>query len=88
MTSLKRIEQERIDKVVNAFAVEMKAKLFECVDKGKTGWDNKFDLPDNSILQKIQEKITVKNPETQCIDIANYAMFLWYRKTIEDENVT
>ena len=67
-------EIDRLNRVVDDFASEMKARLREQAIKGYRGWD------DPDYYQKITEMMMQHASVTpgQEIDAANLAMILWY----------
>lgn len=67
-------EIDRLNRVVDDFAIEMKARLHEQAIKGYRGWDE----PDH--YQQITEMMMKHAAVTsgQEVDAANLAMILWY----------
>ena len=71
-------EIERLYRVVDEFADEMKARLHEQAIRGYRGWDD----PQNyrRMLEMMIEHAEVS--EGQEVDAANLAMILWYLRRI------
>jgi len=67
-------EIERLNKVVDDFATEMKARLSEQAIKGCRGWDN----PDNYYQIKSMMIQHASVSAGQEVDAANLAMILWF----------
>ena len=67
-------EIQRLDRVVDDFALEMKARLREQAVRGYRGWDD----PEN--YQKICEMMMEHSGvlSGQEVDAGNLAMILWY----------
>lgn len=71
-------ELQDLDALVDAFALALKAKLHQKYAEGFRGWNKRwFDL--DQIKQHLWEHIDKGDP----IDIANYALFWWYKITTE-----
>ncbi|MEA3421671.1 MAG: hypothetical protein U9Q97_08365 [Acidobacteriota bacterium] len=71
-------EQEKIEKAVDEFATAMKEKLFEKANEGFTGWDTMYIRQLKTMLgEHVIAQLVYGDEE---IDIANYCMFLRYRK--------
>lgn len=67
-------EIKKLDRLVGAFAIEMKARLRDQAIRGYRGWD------DPASYRRITEMV-VKHTATspgQEVDAANLAMILWY----------
>lgn len=64
-------EKEKLDKLVDSFAAEMKKKLHEKLKKGITGWDSReFKIQfTHRVLDNLLEK--------KMVNVANYAAMLW-----------
>jgi hypothetical protein len=60
---------------VDAFAVAMKAKLSEARSKGRGGWQNKDDCPQQRLSDMLRAHVAKGDPR----DVANFAMFLHQR---------
>ncbi|MCI0734340.1 MAG: hypothetical protein L0Y38_11040 [Methylococcaceae bacterium] len=72
-------EIKRLNRVVEAFATEMKARLREQAIRGCRGWD------DPASYQRITEtmmKHAAVSPGQE-VDAANLAMILWYLRMQE-----
>ena len=67
-------EIDRLNRVVDDFAAEMKVRLREQAIKGYRGWD------DPAYYQQISEMMIQHAPVSsgQEVDAANLAMILWY----------
>jgi len=74
-------EIDRLNRAVDAFAVEMKARLREQAIKGYRGWDD----PQNyqRIVELMVEHAAVREGEE--VDAANLAMILWSLRRWRDE---
>ncbi len=74
-------EIRRLDQVVDEFTKHMKARLAEKCETGLTGWDS--DNPSSSSLAKkllLRARFLQQNDSAKvAMDIACFAMFLWYR---------
>lgn len=66
-------EIDRLNRAVDDFAAEMKARLREQALKGYRGWDD----PEN--YQRILDRLVRQTPtlEGEEVDTANLAMILW-----------
>jgi len=62
------------------FTKEMKSRMEEKSDEGKSGWDNP-DWCDDDMQSALLEAFTKCN----MIDVANYAMFIWNRQEANKE---
>lgn len=62
-----------LDKMVDAFAVEMKKKLRAKFLNGYTGWDN----PNMLLRLHAKLKAHAYKPGDQSVDIANLAAMIW-----------
>ena len=72
-------ETQRLQTAVNDFAKEMKVKLLRKKAQGFEGWD--FIGSENAQLKLMKHFVrAIRDPE-QWVDVANFAMFLWYRGT-------
>jgi len=63
------------------------ARLMDRRAAGYTGWDNPRDVPDEALIARLRENAerlsaSVRGVEwfEAVVDIANFAMFLWYRE--------
>jgi hypothetical protein len=66
-------EIDRLDRAVDEFAGEMKARLREQAMKGYRGWDNPEHY--QRILEMMMQHAAVAEGEE--VDAANLAMILW-----------
>lgn len=73
--------EQRLVNAFNKFTKEMYEKLQEKEDEGFSGWNiiNKETLQYN-LMHHVNRLITLH--DTEEIDIANLAMFLWYKREI------
>ena len=62
---------------VDAFAEEMKAKLIDKLTKGYSGWDDP-EWSSEQIKKTLKEHLDKSNSDM--VDVANFAMFLWNRQ--------
>jgi len=67
-------EIERLDRVVDEFSIEMKARLREQAIKGYRGWDDPASY--QKITEMMMEHTAVSSGQE--VDAANLAMILWY----------
>ena len=67
-------EIERLNRVVDDFAIEMKARLREQAIKGCRGWDDPAYY--QQITEMMMEHASVSSGQE--VDAANLAMILWY----------
>ena len=67
-------EIERLDRVVDEFSIEMKARLREQAIKGCRGWDDPASY--QQIIEMMMEHAAVSSGQE--VDAANLAMILWY----------
>jgi len=75
-------ETQRLQAAVNDFSKEMKRKLLQKKDRGFEGWD--CINSENGQLKLMTHFVrAIKDPE-QWVDVANFAMFLWYTQTGRD----
>lgn len=63
------------DRVVDAFAAAMKAKLAQQRAKGYGDWQDKDKCPEGRLQKLLADHIPKGDP----VDVANFAMFLWHR---------
>lgn len=63
------------DAAVDAFAAAMKAKLAEARAKGRGGWRDKSDCPQQRLSDMLRSHVEKGDPR----DVANFACFLWNR---------
>ena len=78
-------EAAALEELVDAFAEQMKQKLFLAMKKGRYGWDDEgWDRREiyTSLIQHT-EGITAegKVPDFDPVDVANFAAFYWNRIT-------
>lgn len=74
-------ESSKIEKAIDLFTNEMKKKMIKRLDDEYKGWDSRGLMPDFELMCRMYDKI-LKTPIEDSIDIANYAMMLWYRNMI------
>lgn len=63
------------DIAVDAFAAAMKAKLAEARAKGRGGWQDKADCPQQRLSDMLRAHVLKGDPR----DVANFCMFLHQR---------
>lgn len=63
------------DDAVDAFAAAMKAKLAEARTKGRGGWEDKQDCPQQRLSDMLRSHVEKGDPR----DVANFCMFLHQR---------
>jgi len=74
------IEQVITDEnAVDIFAEEMKRKLANARQKGRSGWDNKETCTDTHLAHLFWEHMSKAN-DGNFVDLANFLMFLHTRK--------
>lgn len=88
-----KLEVERINKAIYAFAIEMKRVMAERAKAGKRGWDKSM-LSEHHVASKllndandVYEDTCIAwraNTLTRLVDIANRCMILWSRYQQED----
>ena len=66
-------EMTALDALVDAFALEMKKKLYKQYVKGYHGWDD----PEMKALLETKLNEHVQRGEEQMVDVANLAAMLW-----------
>lgn len=93
MSENKNEEWERLQAMVDAFAAEMKARLYQKMQQGYTGWDDPAQVPwlaerasqdalavSNSII--IHDPVFDRyNPDVRlryCVDAANLLAMVWH----------
>ncbi len=84
-------EIEKINQAIDQFASEMKKKMIANIGK-KSGW-NEMSILDS--MPRLREEIaeleyalpTRSKAQPECIDVANFAMIVWYRLMSYDEQV-
>ena len=67
-------EIQRLDRSVDAFAIEMKARLREQAMRGYRGWDDPANY--QRICEMMMEHASVSSGQE--VDAGNLAMILWY----------
>ena len=67
-------EQEALGALLDAFAKEIGAKIFEKMQAGKKGWDD----PKN--ITELQQRLLTNLEKGDMVDVAALAMFLWNHK--------
>ncbi|MGH8548592.1 MAG: hypothetical protein ACRERU_08340 [Methylococcales bacterium] len=75
-------EIKRLNRVVEAFAIEMKARLREQAIRGCRGWDDPASYL--RITEMMLEHAAVS--PGQEVDVANLAMILWYLRRRQSNN--
>jgi hypothetical protein len=73
----------KIEEAIKEFAYWMSIRMFGKVIEGVTGWDGEGDTPvkDYELIVRIKEKLQKEHMTRQdCIDIANFALMLWWMK--------
>lgn len=68
-------DQHPDDIAVDAFADAMKAKLAEARRKGRSGWQDKTDCPQQRLSNMLRDHVEKGDPR----DVANFCMFLHQR---------
>jgi hypothetical protein len=69
-------ETSKLCEAVNDFAHVMKVKLLRKMLQGQRGWDEPLNL--ENIEDGLRKHVTKSDP----IDVANFAMMLWYIRTV------
>lgn len=69
------VDQHSDDAAVDAFAAAMKAKLAEARTKGRGGWQDKADCPQQRLSDMLRAHVDKGDPR----DVANFCMFLHQR---------
>lgn len=75
-------EKERLFALVDTFAEDMKARLNQKVNEGYTGWDgDTWDVFGVLVAEAERARVEPDGATRQrrCVDVANFAMFAWYR---------
>ncbi len=66
---------DKLEQCLTMFMDEMFTELVERVEQGYTGWNKRKKISDHELLLRL-----LKNAqEGHFIDVANLAMFLWWR---------
>ena len=73
------IKQAKLSNALTAFVDEMRLRLAAKEQEGKLGWDDSANIDDTDIIEKMQVKLD-SPVRVNLIDLANYAMILWYRE--------
>lgn len=68
-------EQHPDDMAVDSFALAMKVKLAEARAKGRSGWQDKDDCPQQRLSDMLRNHVEKGDPR----DVANFCMFLHQR---------
>lgn len=68
-------EERALDALINNFTKELKLKLIEKRNEGKSGWDDP-EWSEENIRHQLIEHIA----KGDMLDVAAFAMFLWNRK--------
>lgn len=77
------VDQHFDDWALDQFVVQMRAKLAKKRDEGHSGWnDTQLDLLGDAFVEQI-ESMNASN--TDMVDTANFAMFLWVRDAFPAE---
>lgn len=74
------LEMANLSAAVDAFAVEMKAKLHEKAREGRKGWNDKKLRNDIYVAMLANGAGVPMAVETEA-NIANFAMMLWFTRT-------
>lgn len=73
-------ELKKIEEALDVFRMAMQAKMVRKFADGYRGWDKKY--PMRMVKGCIHEKaaqIVHDNKDEQAVDLANFAMMVWYR---------
>lgn len=78
----RRADKEMLSATVDTFGDDMRARLFQKVDEGYTGWDDPTWQAE--CLQRIKREANALNGampkevlSKKAADLANFCMFLW-----------
>lgn len=63
-------------KAVFLFAKEMLCKLNNKYEEGWDGWDDKKQCDTAEFIERLKDHVDSRD----WVDVANFAMFLWWRK--------
>lgn len=84
-----QLEIEKLSLAVDGFAAVMKARLENKALHGYTGWDDPEQVSNSSLATALlSDSLDVSNgitkgggviPDDLLVDVANRAMFLWFR---------
>jgi hypothetical protein len=81
MVNAKMEEGLRLCDAVDKFGEAMQKKLLDKLDEGYAGWDEPSVFSENDLVAKFMKAVTSsKDLSKDAIDIANLAMFIWWRK--------
>jgi len=69
------VEIKDLEDILHEFSTEILLKLTREWSRGKHGWDSPDIVADHELLGKLSQNIHTKD----WIDVAAYAMFLYYR---------
>lgn len=71
-----------IEDAVEEFATDMRFRLFSKMDEGRSGWDDPEVYSNEKLATDIEDVFRrYLAGETDEINVANYLMFSWKRKT-------
>jgi len=91
MVKWDRGEAVRLHKALSAFFHAQWERLMEKAAEGFSGWDDPDDVPDGALLKRLRAKaeIALRPGEegralAHLVDIANFALFLWWRERQRD----
>jgi len=74
-------EGKRLCNAAVNFSDAMQDVLIEKLQQGYKGWDDPDVLSDSDLLAKFMKLIgESKDIASDAVDIANFAMFMWYRR--------
>ena len=74
-------EEQKLNDAVDAFSNVMKERLFQKCREGFKGWDDPELVPDFELECRMLDKVHEEYVRNK-VDIANFAMMLWYRKNM------
>lgn len=75
-------QMAQLEKVVDEFAAQMKAKLAVKVGEGRSGWDDPANR-EQIWTSMLAHGAAPSHAAGQEVDVANFAMFLWFIRTRE-----
>lgn len=71
------------------FEGEMIRKLVKKADAGFRGWNNNKIITREELIEKLKKHVSnLDKTEKEEVDIANFAMMLWYRREMGIDIVT
>lgn len=73
-------EMARLEAAVDAFAAQMKARLAAKLAEGRSGWDDPANAPE-IYSSMLAHGAGVQLAAGQEVDVANFALFLWFMRT-------